>query len=225
VDVGPLVEAYLPLVGAIARTVGRSLPSSVEKDDLVHDGVVGLIAALQRYDPGRGVGFSTYAGHRIRGAMLDGLRTRDPLPRAVRRAQKTSADGPVWPGAGGGPLLELDEALSIPADDDAGPEAQAIEADLRRRVWDGLAALPVRDREVLLLRMVHDLPLRFVAQRLGISITRTAELQTRGIERLRRYLDGDPMIPPRRASRARIRRRQEADTACPNPSGGSPSGS
>jgi RNA polymerase sigma factor for flagellar operon FliA len=189
------VEACLPLVGAIARAVSRRLPSTVEIDELVNDGVVGLIAALRRFDSTRGVGFSTYAGHRIRGAMLDGLRERDPLPRAVRRALKTScADGSRPPSM---PFLDLECAMSIPIDQEHEPESLAVEADLRRRVWEGLAALPPRDREVLVLRMVRGLTLREVAARLSLSITRTVEIQARGICRLRRFLDGEPMVRPR----------------------------
>jgi RNA polymerase sigma factor for flagellar operon FliA len=195
-DVGATVESYLPLVGAIARTVSQRLPPSVEVDDLVQDGVLGLIGAVRRYDPSRGVVFSTYAGHRIRGAILDGLRMRDPLPRAVRRARKAAGADPS--SVTGFQLLDLDHALSLSADEETGPEAQALESDLRRRLRAGFAALPVRDREVLLLRMVHGLPLRLVAHRLGLSITRAAELETRGITRLRRYLDGQPMIRGRR---------------------------
>jgi RNA polymerase sigma factor for flagellar operon FliA len=211
-DMGAKVESYLPLVGAIARTVRQRLPSSVEIDDLMQDGVLGLIGALHRYDPTRGVVFSTYAGHRIRGAMLDGLRARDPLPRAARRAQRAAGNDPA--GNTGFQLLDLDHALSISADEETGPEALALESDLRRRLWAGFAALPVRDREVLLLRMVHDLPLRLVAYRLGLSITRAAELETRGITRLRRYLAGQPMIRGR--SRAAGPAMKEVSVGNPN---------
>ncbi len=192
---GYVVESFLPLVGAIARTVSRGLPSVVEIDELINDGVLGLYTALERYDPRRNVGFSTYAGHRIRGAMLDGLRRRDPLPRALRRAQKAF-------GGGGIQFHDLDEALMVPADEDASPEALVLEADLRRRVRCGLEALPPRDREVLELRMVRGWPLRAVAEQLSLSITRVAEIQARGLERLRRYLEGEPMLRPRRGSAA-----------------------
>ncbi len=209
------VDAYLPLVGAIAKTVSRRLPSVVELNDLINDGVIGLIEALRRYDPSRGVAFSAYAGHRIRGAMLDGLRRRDPLPRALRRAQKAG-----WPAraraaearpAGyldrrddrvrerGIQLLGLDDALTVPADEAFDPEALAMEADLRRQVWRGLWALPPRDREVLLLRFIEQLPLREVAARLSLSITRIVEIQTRGVVRLRRFFAGEPMIRGRQA--------------------------
>lgn len=188
-----MVESFLPLVGAIARAVSRGLPSVVEINELINDGVLGLYTALERYDPSRHVGFSTYAGHRIRGAMLDGLRRRDPLPRALRRAHKTSEGGGIQ-------FHDLDEALMVPADEDASPETLVLDNDLRRRVWCGLEALPPRDRQILELRMVRGWPLRAVAQQLSLSITRVAEIQTRGLERLRRYLDGEPMLRPRRKS-------------------------
>lgn len=192
------VESYLPLVIAIARALSRGLPSTVEIDELISDGVIGLYTALERYDPGRGVGFSTYAGHRIRGAMLDGLRLRDPLPRSARRAQRAAQ-------AGGIQFLELDEALMVPADENLGPEAVVLEADLRQRVRCGLDALPPRDREVLELRMVHGLPLRAVAARLSLSITRIAEIQTRGIARLRRHVNGEPPARLKRSGSSGLR--------------------
>jgi RNA polymerase sigma factor (sigma-70 family) len=150
-----------------------------------------LFAALDRFDPSRGVTFAAYAGHRIRGAMLDGLRERDPLPRAQRRAMK------VHEGAGI-QFLEIDDALGVPADEGTGPEAIVLESDLRGQLLCGFAALPPRDREVLALRMGRGLPLRVVASRLSLSVTRVAEIQKRGVIRLRRFLAGEPMSRPRR---------------------------
>jgi RNA polymerase sigma factor for flagellar operon FliA len=189
----PVVASYLPLVGAIARVLGKGLPPSVDHNDLVHDGVIGLIDALRRYDPARKVTFATFAGHRIKGAMLDGLRARDPLPRQARRAQKAAAGNPP-PWARGIQILDLGHAIHLPADEATNPESIAVEADLRRRVREGLAALPPRDREVVILRLVQGLPLRAVAERLSLSMTRTAEIQARGLLRLRRFLDGEPMV-------------------------------
>ena len=203
---GVRVVEQLPLVNAIARVLSRRLPSTVELSELINDGVLGLMDAARRYDGARGVSFSTYAAHRIRGAILDGLRTRDPLPRRVRRARKRAialAGGPYQ--AGGVQLLELDTALGVPEDDSLGPEARAIEADLVRCAWRGLAVLPPRDRRVLILRLVHGLTLREVAARLALSITRIAEIQARGLKRLRRFVDGEPVrgrsILARRSSR------------------------
>jgi len=204
------VEPHLPLVATIARAMGRRLPPTVEVDDLINDGVLGLMDALRRYDPQRRVGFTTYAGHRIRGAILDGLRKRDPLPRAYRRLQNGEPGRRIQ-------FLALDEAMTVPDEGERDPEAAAVEADLRRQVWLGLAALPPRDRQVLVLRMVRGLPLRAVAVHLSISITRVAEIQARGLARMRRFLTGDPVTCSRRAAPALGEgRRQEAAASTPN---------
>lgn len=198
------VTDYLPLVGAIARALSRGLPPSVELDELINDGVIGLIEALRRYDPTRGVGFSTYAGHRIRGAMLDGLRVRDPLPRRIRRAQKAEQSGSQNQATGFGiQFHELEDALMIPEDEANGPEARVLEEELLYELHCGLLELPPRDRQVLLLRMGRGMTLRAVAMQLDLSITRIAEIQTRGIVRMRRFLAGQPMIRARRVGRRR----------------------
>ena len=80
-----LVPKYVPLVKRIAFHLMAKLPASVEVDDLVQNGMIGLLDAMSRYEEGLGAQFETYAVQRIRGAMLDGLRDNDWLPRGVRR--------------------------------------------------------------------------------------------------------------------------------------------
>jgi len=80
-----IVERHYDLVRRIARQIHARLPQSVELDDLVSVGVVGLIESIARYNPSRGVPFDTYARHRIRGAILDALRAVDWVPHSVRR--------------------------------------------------------------------------------------------------------------------------------------------
>jgi RNA polymerase sigma factor FliA len=75
---------YLPLVKYIAGRVAIGLPRSVELDDLINAGVVGLIEAHNNFDPGKGVKFESYASMRIRGAILDELRAIDWAPRSTR---------------------------------------------------------------------------------------------------------------------------------------------
>lgn len=187
-ETAQLVEAYLPLVGAIARAVARRLPSTVDRGDLIGDGMVGLLEAARRYDPSRGVGFGAYAGHRIRGAIYDGLRARDPLSRAARRAAR--AAGKTAPLQ----FVELEQAVTVPDDAD-GPEALILDADLRVQVRRGLLALPLRDRQVLTLRFVQGLSVRSTAARLGLSVTRVVEIQRRAQQRLRRLVAGEPPRP------------------------------
>ncbi|MBC8131861.1 MAG: RNA polymerase sigma factor FliA [Deltaproteobacteria bacterium] len=73
------------LVGKVARRLLRKLPSHVDLDDLVAMGMLGLLEAADRFDPSRGEKFEAFAEFRIRGAMLDGLRSRDSLSRDMRR--------------------------------------------------------------------------------------------------------------------------------------------
>jgi RNA polymerase sigma factor for flagellar operon FliA len=83
-----LVSKYAPLVKRIAYHLMAKLPASVEVDDLVQNGMIGLLDALGRYEEGLGAQFETYAVQRVRGAMLDGLRENDWLPRGMRREMR-----------------------------------------------------------------------------------------------------------------------------------------
>jgi len=84
-DKEQLVQRFVPLVKRIAYHLMARLPSSVQFDDLVQNGMLGLLDAIGRYQEGFGAQFETYATQRIRGAMLDGLRENDWLPRQLRR--------------------------------------------------------------------------------------------------------------------------------------------
>jgi RNA polymerase sigma factor FliA len=82
-----LILDHLPQVELLARKLHRRCPQA-ELDDLISAGTLGLIDAVDRFDPLRNLKLRTLAEHRIRGAMLDHLRQLDPLPRAVRQFQK-----------------------------------------------------------------------------------------------------------------------------------------
>jgi RNA polymerase sigma factor FliA len=79
------LREYAPLVKRIAHHLKAKLPSSVEVDDIIQAGMMGLLEAAGRYDELRGAQFETYAAQRIRGAMLDELRQADWMPRNLRR--------------------------------------------------------------------------------------------------------------------------------------------
>lgn len=83
-----LLTQYMPLVRRQALTLQVRLPASIELDDLIQSGMVGLLEALGRFDATQGATFATFASQRIRGAMMDELRTRDWLPRSVRRSAR-----------------------------------------------------------------------------------------------------------------------------------------
>ena len=85
-----LLGSYLPLVRIVVGRLALNFPSAtVESADLIQSGVIGLMDALERFDPGMGVEFRTYAQARIRGAVLDELRSLDWTPRSVREKART----------------------------------------------------------------------------------------------------------------------------------------
>ena len=79
-----LILTYAPLVKFVAGRLGSGLPAHVDEGDLVSYGLLGLIGAIERYDPDRDVKFETYAIARIKGAIIDELRAMDWVPRSVR---------------------------------------------------------------------------------------------------------------------------------------------
>ena len=94
-----MVTRYLPLVRFVAEKVHRRLPPGVDLESLVHSGVVGLLEALKRYDPKRGVDFEVYARYRIQGEVMQCLRSLDWVSRSVRswgrKIDATSLEQPI----------------------------------------------------------------------------------------------------------------------------------
>jgi len=80
-----LVVEYAPLIKYIALRIAKRLPPHIEVDDLISSGVLGLIDAIEKFDPSRGAQFKTYAEFRIRGSIMDELRALDWIPRSVRQ--------------------------------------------------------------------------------------------------------------------------------------------
>lgn len=91
-----LVTAYYPLVKHVARRISASLSHQVELDDLEGYGAVGLLDAVDRYDTSHGAQFATFAAHRIRGAIYDGIRSIDWAPRSVRRREREIQSNFAW---------------------------------------------------------------------------------------------------------------------------------
>jgi len=83
-----MIEPYLPLVRMVAARLFSRIPKSIDFDDLVGYGVVGLVESFKEFDPEKKVKFTTFAFYRIKGAMLDGLRALDPVSRSVRKKIK-----------------------------------------------------------------------------------------------------------------------------------------
>ncbi len=80
-----IVVQYAPLIRYIASRMALRLPPHIAMDDLISSGMIGLLDAIQKFDPHRNINFKTYAEFRIKGAILDELRTLDWIPRSVRK--------------------------------------------------------------------------------------------------------------------------------------------
>jgi RNA polymerase sigma factor for flagellar operon FliA len=103
-----LILNYAPLVKYVASRLGTSLPAHVDEGDLVSYGLLGLIGAIERYDPDREIKFETYAISRIKGSIIDELRSLDWVPRSVRsRAREIERA-----------MLELENRLKRPPTDE-----------------------------------------------------------------------------------------------------------
>ncbi len=158
-----LVEQHRRLAAAIAASFHRRFPSRFELDDLVQIGVLALLGAAARYDPGRGASFATYARHRIRGAILNALGGAGPDP---------GGDGEDIPDSSAPSIEDLIEL---------GEQRQALKAAIER--------LPPRQASVIKLRYGEGLTQAAAGERLGgISQAGARELELRAIGRLRRSL-------------------------------------
>jgi RNA polymerase sigma factor FliA len=122
-----LVVHYASLVKFVAGRLGAGLPRSVDTGDLVSAGVFGLMNAIDRFDPEQGAKFETYAIPRIRGAILDGLRSLDWVPRSVRSRSRQIQDA----------IAELEHQLGrVPTDEEIAAELQIEVAELEKWLAD-----------------------------------------------------------------------------------------
>jgi RNA polymerase sigma factor FliA len=122
-----LILTYAPLVKYVAGRLGSGLPAHVDEGDLVSYGLLGLIAAIERYDPDRDVKFETYAIARIKGSILDELRAMDWVPRSVRsRAREIERA-----------MTELEAKLGrAPSDEEIATKVGISQADLEGSLTD-----------------------------------------------------------------------------------------
>lgn len=189
---GLLIERYAPLATSVARRMRVPTGALVGADDLASAGFLGLIDAVDRFQPDREVAFEAYATLRIRGAILDELRRVDDHGRAERRRLREAATASGEPEISSyGNTLSLD-AIMATGERDWAAEDEVAERhdheDLRMRVEHALTSLTPRQREVLARYYGEALTLRESAARMGISEARACQLRGRAIENLQRHL-------------------------------------
>ncbi len=113
------VEDYVDLVKRIAQHMIVRMPASVQLEDLIQSGMIGLIEASRKYDPSRGASFDTYAGIRIRGAIVDEIRKGDWVPRSVHRNARRITDA----------IMQVESQLGRDARDSEIAEAMNVDLD------------------------------------------------------------------------------------------------
>lgn len=127
-DRNRLMEHYMPLVRRIAQHIHGKLPREVELDDLVSAGVFGLMYAITAFNPGRKVKFETYCGNRIRGAILDELRSWDWVPRLARRRHQRLREA----------QRDLEMKLGrVPSDEELAERLNVSPRELRKIMGEG----------------------------------------------------------------------------------------
>ncbi len=113
------IEDYAPLVKRIAQHMIARMPASVQIDDLIQAGMIGLIEASRKYDASKGASFETYAGIRIRGSIVDEVRKGDWVPRSVHRNARRISET----------VAEVEGKLGRDAKDSEVAEAMGVELD------------------------------------------------------------------------------------------------
>ncbi len=186
-----LIERYVPLARAIARGMRVAADTLMDADDVRSAASFGLIDAVDRFDPSRGVPFEAYAARRIRGSVIDEVRRvgdRSRTEDAASAVRTVSLDALIdedWHGVGAGEGDDLDAPFE--------------REDLRGRVERALRDLPPRQREVLVRYYAEALTLREAGRRMGVSEARACQLHGRAIQNLRRALS---VSPPRLSTAA-----------------------
>jgi RNA polymerase sigma factor for flagellar operon FliA len=211
-----LVLQYSPLVKYVAGRVRSGLPQNVDQSDLVSEGVIGLMDAIEKFQPERGLQFQTYAVPRIRGAIIDGLRASDWVPRSVRdkireiertqvalenRFGRTATDEEIaaemkisvselrkiYGKVSYTSLASIDELGGV--EDLAPMSADVLEDDeTRTALLQAVKDLAERDRIIVALYYFEALTLSEIGQVLGVTESRVSQLHTRAALALRAKL-------------------------------------
>lgn len=207
-----LILGHMPQVRFVAQGIRSRLPPCVLLEDLVHSGVLGLLDAVDKFNPKKHVLLRTYAAFRIRGAILDSLREMDWGPRALRsqgrrleeaRARLQSklgrnASQPELAAELGLPLrrfhtllqdlhgVELASVESEAGHPASGPdESFPLKLERQERLEQAVGQLPESERRTLRLYYFQELTMTEVGQRLGVGESRVSQIHSSALARLR----------------------------------------
>jgi RNA polymerase sigma factor for flagellar operon FliA len=199
------VIANLALVRWIAGRVASAIPVQVELEDLVQTGILGLIDAIRRFDPEKGIPFPAYARYRIRGAILDALRGLDWATRSQRHQRKlpASASASTAPPAASVRIFSLSVTGASPlhnermdplpppeiaCDERLHPDRLYERREARDIVDRALSTLPERHRLVMLMYYSGDWSMREIGRSLGVNESRVSQIHKAALCRMKRAL-------------------------------------
>jgi RNA polymerase sigma factor FliA len=128
---GKIINEFAPLIKYIASRIAIRLPPHIDLNDLINAGVIGLIDAIEKFDAGKQIKFKTYAEFRIRGAILDELRSMDWVPRSVRQKARKVEDA----------YSRLEYNLGRPASDDEVAKEMNVDMDTFYRLLSETASV------------------------------------------------------------------------------------
>ena len=189
------IAQHEKMVHGLANRLRRELSLRGDLDDLIAFGFGGLLEARHRFDPGRGVRFQTFAYHRVRGAMLDGVRKMSQLPRRAHERLQAAAE----PTPTAAPTA-LDRAFTRMSALSAGtvlqgrfgdesPEAVLLKNESVTRLLQALPSLSPRQRVLVRGFYFDGRSIDAMAQELGISKSWASRLHTNALRELREALD------------------------------------
>jgi RNA polymerase sigma factor for flagellar operon FliA len=184
------VEKHLGLVHQVVARFMRKLPANVDRGDLLAAGMYGLVTSLERNGGDDGDAFAGYAKMRIRGAILDELRSQDWLSRRARWAANEQSEAYAGPVALVG-LDDVNEAeRSASLADDAAPNALTLLESMgtRNELRAAVDQLPERERLIVAKHYFEGVRLKDIGKLLGVSEPRISQLHSRAIGRLRDLL-------------------------------------
>ncbi len=149
-----LAEKYLPLVKYVIDRIAYKLPDFIDREDLISEGILGLIDAIDKFDPSRMNKFETYAVVRIRGAVLDSLRQMDWVPRSLRQKGREIENA----------FSEVERTLGRPATDEEVSCKLGITADELNETLSDIAGSVVFSFEEMLQMSDDNKPLPFISR-------------------------------------------------------------
>ena len=219
-----IILQYMPLVHKMAVRIHERLPVWVDLDDLVNSGTLGLIDAATKFDSSKNVPFASYARHRIRGAILDGLRKQDWISRDLRQLSNqlgTAAEN-LTASLGREPtedevagkigveqkrwrqiVLNLHRGdpratqyTEIPAGPGDQPDYLCALHQIRALLALAVAALPEKTRKVVKLYYENDLTMKDIAGIIGVNESRVSQIHKAALERLASQLQSRGIASP-----------------------------